>query len=294
MGIPLPSIPGTYYPPIWEHAPRVISQPGYYIQPHYLQRQKAQPQNKSHIHTHDEPQSHLSNQQKLISAAKALGFGIIGYFIKDFPKLPFQPAKFMITADPRKWASIGFSIATVRSLNKALDWHPPAWLATIETLGVINTIALGFTKKAAWTTVLMAPILMGVVEATKLFADKVGEPLEDKTKIPGFLSKFAVSVGLMFLGIKMYPLFKRFVAQPKIVENWLSQAKVISKAEIDHWAKKPSWFKMSEEGSTLFGAEAAGCACCGSIICLNEIAGVASALMGHFHPKQNSAIGERA
>lgn len=202
-----------------------------------------------HVHSGNGMPSLPRTPRQFKALAKAIGFILPAVALAKFaPGQAKQQMKELFPSDWKVWAKLILGILTMGQLNKALNWTPPPWLGALMNVAMMAGLMTGFTKSSLKVIAILGPCMAGLVQGTHFASDKLEKPLQEKYHIPPVVTRLTLSIASMGAG---------FFALPKVFE-WveLGVAKLSSKqAEVSTSAFVP-----------------AGCACCGTPICLNETA----------------------
>jgi hypothetical protein len=204
-----------------------------------------------------EKHEHKATTGSRLGSLLAFGGLITGALLLH--RLPGRNTFSLISSDWKDWARIVMGVLAVGSLNKALDWKPPTWLAALETVGVIAPLALGFKADGLKQLLVMAPLVAGVVTGAAKLHEAVDKKLEQEYKIPPLVTRLAISVGMAILGLKLYPVILKQVAKT----GFLGQ-------EIQ---------KNANKAAVGIGTIVCSRGCCTSAICLSEIGEMAGAFV---------------
>ena len=200
--------------------------------------------------------------KKLLTAAGLVGLAAVSHKSSLPVRVPGDGFKTILPVDWKVWARVLMGISAVHQVNQAFEWKLPPWLGALETLVVVNPLAAGFQVGATLQTVVMAPLVMGVVQGVSAISNRVEAPLKQDWNIPPIVTQ----VGLTTLGgvgaFFIYPLFYKMVAQTGIIGKELKQ-----QAE-----KSASAF-----ATATFSTCARGCSP-GSFICLGELADIGGSM----------------
>ena len=191
-------------------------------------------------------QSSTGRVRHLLFTAGFLGLGALLHY------LPATKNSFkIISSDWKDWTKIALGVSAVGRFNQAMDLKLPPWLVAIETAFVINPLVSGLSKKALLQTVVMAPLIAGVVQGANYLNNHLVEPLKEKAHIPPVLTRLGVTIGVMLIGVKAYPGLYKQVASTGVLGN---EAK-------------------SKTAQVIIGTEALICGRCGGshLICMSEI-----------------------
>jgi cytochrome c553 len=143
--------------------------------------------------------------------ARLKALGLAAAFLANallLRRIPAHTSSFKwLSSDWKDWAKIGLGVAGVNQFNKAINWHPPAWLGALETVALINPIMLG--RKGLPQLPGMAVLVSSMVGATNFLSNRAEPFLEDKLNMPPGLTRFILSVGTTILGLAAYPAVAR-------------------------------------------------------------------------------------
>jgi hypothetical protein len=220
----------------------------------------------THTHDHD----HAPQKKKTIDIKRialklgaAAGFFFVARLLGKMP--PAKNTFNYLTSDWKEWTKVALGIASMNQVNDCFGWKPPAWLAAIQTTLFVNPAVSGFTKKMALQTVLMAPLVSAIVAGTNLINDKLTQPIQENLHIPPTITRLAVMVSMMVLGIKAYPQLYRKVAETGMMGQEAKQ----------HASK------------LVLGTEVLVCTRCGGshLICMSEIGDYIGSMGNWFRSK---------
>ncbi len=206
----------------------------------------------AHGHSHEPEQpvkKPITWQRVGTKLAAAAGFFLVARLLG---KLPSTNSTFKyLTSDWKEWAKVALGIASMNQVNDLFGWKPPAWLMAIQTTLFVNPAVSGFTKKMALQTLVMAPLVSAIVATTNYLNDTITQPVQEKLHIPPALTRLAVMISMMAVGIKTYPHLYRKVAETGMMGQ---EAK-------------------AQASKLVVGTEIVTCAKCGSnhLICMSEI-----------------------
>jgi len=184
--------------------------------------------------------------QHLLTAGGLFSLGLLLH------RLPAVKSSFKyVSSDWKDWAKMALGIASVGQVNQALDWKPPVWLGALETTAIVNPLIAGFSQKTALQTVVMSPLIAGMVLGANYLNDQVATPLQDEYQIPPVLTRMGITLAMMAVGVKAYPKIYWQVATTGILGKE---------------ARKNATYAM-------LGTQAIICSRCGSnhLICISEI-----------------------
>jgi hypothetical protein len=215
------------------------------------------------------PQSPAKSAKKLVEAGALLGIGLLLH------RLPIrQPTNGMTTllpSDWKVWARVLLGISAVHKINQAFDWKLPPWLGALESIAVINPIAVGFSRIALKQTAVMAPLVAGTVQGASILKDKTSKPLQEKWQISPAVTQAGITATLGLAAMLVYPHAYRVLAKSGAIGEDLKQA-----------AEKATIM------ATTFTTCARGCSP-SSFICLSELADIWGSfvnwLQGQHQPK---------
>ncbi len=212
------------------------------------------------IHAHEHPHSEESQEKGMLSRfehlAEFAGLIMMALLLRKMPR-PHVSEFRMFSSNWRDWARITLGVMAVGKLNKVFDWKPAPWMGALETALVITPLALG--PQGIRQLVVVAPLVMGTVEATNQLNKRLGESLENRYHIPKALTRLVISLAMAIGGIKLYPTLFKHATQ------WGLLGK---KAQI---ALKNATRHGSEQ--LMAGASVILCprACCSSLVCMTDI-----------------------
>ena len=166
-------------------------------------------------------------------------------------RIPAGPAA-LLPPDWKVWARIGLGIATVNSLNKALDWKPPAWLVGLETVAVVHPLAVGLSVNTLKQMVVTMPFVAGVVQGTTWLNDQAAEPAKNHLNIPPIVTRLAISAAMLLISVKLFNKVYQPLLNKSILGKWLGLE------------------TLHQTGSAMFATTCARGCTPGGIICLSE------------------------
>lgn len=168
-------------------------------------------------------------------------------------RLPARPSAYqLIPTDWKQWAKAGLGVAGIARLNEALDWQPPLWLGTLQTVGILTPLLQKLERGLVRQFLILAPLVTGLVQLSHWASEKVEKPLAEKWNIPPLVTKLGFSVLTTLPGMKAFP------AVDKAVEGW--------------FPRRGEGLSTAQTQATT-AATGMTCArgCCASAVCLNEI-----------------------
>jgi hypothetical protein len=155
-------------------------------------------------------------------------------------------------------------IVVTNKINHAFEWSPPPWLGALESVTIINPLALGVSKFGMAQYAVMAPLVSATVQLASTINRRLADPLQQQFGITPLITRLGVSLGLASVGIKVYPKVFKTIANTGIFGEIIQQ-------------------KVAKGAGVIAGSSmlicARGCSP-GSIICLSE---TAELLGGLFH-----------
>lgn len=211
--------------------------------------------------------------RRVKSLATAGGLFTAAVLLKRLPERP--SAYTLIPTDWKQWAKAGLGIAGISQLNQGLDWKPPLWLGTLQTVTILTPLLQKL--EAGWLRrfAILAPLITGLVQVNHWLSETVEGPLEEKLHVPPLVTQLAFSVLTTIVGMKSFPPLD------KVAEKLFNRST----------AKTPM------NGTTQSATVATGitCArgCCASTVCLNEIGEYGGALFNWMKDK-NAVKGQSA
>lgn len=198
----------------------------------------------------------------------ALGLLGTGFLLR---KVPASPSTFKyLSTDIKDWIRIALGIGVVRQVNKGLDYKPPAWVNTLETLAVMTPLSLGFSRQMLPHLGLMAIVLPPLVEATSRINRKIETTLEKNKNLPPWVhhaAQIGMSIASIALGILVYPKLFSGIAKTGILGKTAQNEAAL--------------------GSTIAGVETGSClnGCCSSAVCMTEIADISGSMFSSLKDK---------
>ena len=166
-------------------------------------------------------------------------------------RIPVGPAS-LLPPDWKVWARIVLGIGTVNTLNKALDWKPPAWLVGLETVAVVHPLAVGLSLTTLKQMAVTMPFVAGVVQGTTWLNDQASEPAKTHLNIPPIVTRLAISAAMLVISVKLF----NKVYQP-----------LLNKSMLGKWLGLEA---LHQTGSAMFATTCARGCTPGGIICLSE------------------------
>lgn len=136
--------------------------------------------------------------------AEAAGLFALGMLTHQLPSRA-QAGRWLLPTDWKVFFRIAMGIFAVNRLNKGLNWQPSPMANAVETVAVINPLALGFSKLSLGQFAVMAPLIAGMVGVMTTINQKYGDTIQEKLHIPPLVTRLAMSVGFGVLGYKLFP-----------------------------------------------------------------------------------------
>jgi hypothetical protein len=203
-------------------------------------------------------------QKPQASGSRVKSFALSGglftaaILLKRFPAR--TSAYQLIPTDWKQWAKAGLGIAGINQLNQGLNWNPPLWLGTLQTVSILTPLLQKLEKGWPRQFFLLAPLITGLVQANHWLSEKAEGPLERKFNIPPFITQLGFSIATTILGMKTFPLLD------KGTEGLFNRQKTLTKQA-----------QPAAQSTTVATGITCARGCCASTVCLNEIGEYGSA-----------------
>ncbi|MBY0402310.1 MAG: hypothetical protein K2X66_00285 [Cyanobacteria bacterium] len=252
----------------WEDEPHLKSKP---------EKSLEIEENTPHSHQHETQAAPQKGMQRVKSLAIAGGLIATGLLLHRLPKAESKTIH-MLSSDWKDWARIVLGIGAVQKINEGMNWKPPAWLSAIEAVAVMNPIANGFNMKSFTQIAVMGPLLAPIVQLSSWINNKGIPKLKENFNIPTWIPRTVMTVGMVFVGFKLYPQVYNRIAESGILGN-------AAKEEVKSLLKFAKDNNYSR--AQVFGSVGMTCyrACCaGSIFCLNEIGEIVGSFINSMKP----------
>ena len=184
--------------------------------------------------------------------AESVALATLGLLTHQLP-IRSRPGRTIIPTDWKAYFRVATGVLATNRLNDAFQVHPPVWLQSIETVGIVHAIMTGLSKRYVRETAVMAPLVAGVVSAANAVNEQITKPLKEEAHIPEVLTKAIVSAGFTAASI---------LALPKLV-NQVGRTGLLGKA-----AKE-----TAQEGrNIMLGSMVVGANCgCGNVVCISML-----------------------
>ncbi|MEB3286581.1 MAG: hypothetical protein VKJ04_03655 [Vampirovibrionales bacterium] len=223
----------------------------------------------------------------LLGVAGLLGVGLLLHQLPS--RVPADGFKTILPADWKVWARVILGIAAVQKLNRTLDWKPPPWLGALEAISIINPVAAGFSVANALQTIIMAPIVAGVVQGAHTLHNKIAEPIEQNYGVAPVFTRLGVSLLLGVGAILAYPKAFKVIVESrgyKALVNRIPSAKLKERI----LEASATSVAASASGGAMFATCARGCSP-GSFICLSEMADIVGSFTTWFNSSNSNCSG---
>src|SRR5690349_14877212 len=83
-------------------------------------------------------QSRNPTAKRVKAFATAGGLFTVALLLKRMPAR--HSAYEMIPTDWKQWAKAGLAVAGINQLNQGLEWKPPLWLGTLQTVTILTPL----------------------------------------------------------------------------------------------------------------------------------------------------------
>ncbi len=191
--------------------------------------------------------------------AEAVGLFTLGMLTHQLPSRAAS-GRWLIPTDWKVLFRIGAGLLAVNRFNKALGWQPKPVENALETVAIINPLALGVSKTSLAQFSVIAPLVAGMVALMSFINNRYAEKVQDNLGIHPLITRLAMSVGFGVLGYKLFPkIFNRIFKNTAVLGAGLTS------------------------GAAFMTTCARGCS--PSIICMSEVAelfgGLWNWLRGH-------------
>ncbi len=204
---------------------------------------------------------HTERQKRLTSAligALALGLGALTH------RLPVRNVSWhkALPTDWKTYTRIGLGLVGVQQVNQALQWHPPGWLAALQTMAVVVPLSVGLKKLHLPTLAISGLLVAGLVQGSQWLKSSIQQKLIDNDA-----PQWAPWVGI---GIMLATLPLAWKVVPWITTGLLR--------------------KVGKMPAAAIGGVAAGNVCLrqctpGGVICLSELTEALTGVAATAHPK---------
>src|SRR5690606_9445241 len=121
-------------------------------------------------------------------------------------RLPARSSAYqLIPTDWKQWAKAGLGIAGINQLNQGLDWRPPLWLGTLQTVSILTPLLQKLEKGWLRQFFLLAPLITALVQVNHWISEKLEGPLERRLNVPPLVTQLGFSALTMIVGMKAFP-----------------------------------------------------------------------------------------
>ena len=218
------------------------------------------------------PVSESKSKSHLKSFAQAGAFFTAALMLKRIP--PRLSAYTLIPTDWKQWAKAGLGVAGISQLNQGLEWKPPLWLGTAQTVVILTPLLQKLEKGWLRQLLILTPLITGLVQVNHWVSEKAEGFLERKFNIPPLVTQLGFSILTTITGMKAFPVID------KTVDDWLGKAFGLENRALSR----------SQEAAM---ATSMTCArgCCASAVCINELGEYGSAFynwMKQTNPKKDT------
>lgn len=209
-------------------------------------------------------------ERRVKSFAMAAGLFTAAVLMKRIPTR--TSAYTMVPTDWKQWVKAGLGVAGISQLNQGLDWKPPLWLGTAETVAILTPLLQKLEKGMFRQVAILLPLITGLVQLNHWVSSKVEAPLQRNFHIPPIVTQLVFSVLTTIVGIKTFP--------------------PIDKAVGGLMAKRGAASGTATQGTTISTGISCARGCCASMVCMNEIGEYSGALWNWMKQKQTISGGK--
>ncbi len=145
-------------------------------------------------------QSSQNRKRDLLEAAAFAGVALASHRFSAVKPL----AGDLVPRDWKVWARVFLGIGALHKLNEGMNWKPAPWLGGAEAVAVITPLAMLFNKKTLTQTLIMMPLVAGIVQGANEIYKRVNPPLESKFSIPPVITGLGLSALITGASLSAY------------------------------------------------------------------------------------------
>lgn len=230
------------------------------------------------------PQSHkqaIQMKQGLKAAAFLCGAALINY--SNLRPVVSKLASNIISSDWKDWAKVILGLAGIDAAEKAANWEPPVWLKAGLNVVLVTPFAVRLKPelknvlKNFGQSAILAPFVSGLAAFNHIASEKVEQPLQENLNVPPLATRISFSILTTMLGLLTLPAVSRAITAST------------PKASTGAHSKTPkAGATKAQKESSRSGLVGGACACCPSMICINDLGQMGSTIIDSYQQKQTN------